>query len=105
VAVEKLIFLKNLPNFGDRKCPDDPRESFIAHPDAILFLRFSLSGVFQQPRLITTITSGWPVIGPERSNGYLSAGPLFLLRLLIQQLRARVFGTIHTVAGQEDLSA
>jgi hypothetical protein len=54
VAVEKLIFLKNQAKFGDRKCPDDPRESFIAHPDAILFLRFSLSGVFQQPRLFAT---------------------------------------------------
>jgi hypothetical protein len=56
VAVEKLIFLKNLPKFGDRKCPDDPRESFIAHPDAILFLRFSLSGVFQQPQAFTPTT-------------------------------------------------
>jgi hypothetical protein len=40
VAVEKLIFLKNLPKFGDRKCPDDPRESFIAHPDAFYFCGF-----------------------------------------------------------------
>jgi hypothetical protein len=55
VAVEKLPFRRKLPKFGDRKCPDDPRESFIAHPDAILFLRFSLSGVFQQPRLIATV--------------------------------------------------
>jgi hypothetical protein len=55
VAVEKLIFLKNQAKFGDRKCPDDPRESFIAHPDAILFLRFSLSGVFQQPQAITLV--------------------------------------------------
>jgi hypothetical protein len=54
VAVEKLPFRRKLPKFGDRKCPDDPRESFIAHPGAILFLRFSLSGVFQQPRLFTS---------------------------------------------------
>jgi hypothetical protein len=52
VAVEKLILPKNLLKSGDRKYPDDPRESFIAHPDAILFLRFSLSGVFQQPQAI-----------------------------------------------------
>jgi hypothetical protein len=42
VAVEKLSFLKNLPNFGDRKCPDDPRESLIAHPDAIFFFALFL---------------------------------------------------------------
>jgi hypothetical protein len=36
----ELPFRRKLPKFGDRKCPDDPRESFIAHPDAILFCRF-----------------------------------------------------------------
>jgi hypothetical protein len=55
VAVEKLPFHPKLPKFGDRKCPGDPRESFIAHPDAILFLRFSLSGVFQQPQALALI--------------------------------------------------
>jgi hypothetical protein len=35
VAVEKVAFLEKLPKFGDRRCPGDPRESFIAHPDAI----------------------------------------------------------------------
>jgi hypothetical protein len=40
VAVEKLIFLKNLPKFGDRRCPDHPRESFIAHPDDFIFAIF-----------------------------------------------------------------
>jgi hypothetical protein len=38
-------------NLGDRKCLPDPRRSFIAHPDAILFWRISWEGVFQQPRL------------------------------------------------------
>jgi hypothetical protein len=50
VAVEKVAFLKKLSKFGDRKCPGDSRESFIAHPDAILFSRFSREGVFQQPQ-------------------------------------------------------
>jgi hypothetical protein len=35
VAVEKLPFHPKLSKVGDRKCPGDPRESFIAHPDAI----------------------------------------------------------------------
>jgi hypothetical protein len=56
VAVEKVAFLEKLPKLGDRKCPGDPRESFIAHPDAILFLRFSREGVFQQPQAITPTT-------------------------------------------------
>jgi hypothetical protein len=60
VAVEKVAFLENLPKFGDRKCLGDPRESFIAHPDAILFSRFSREGVFQQPRLITTVENFYP---------------------------------------------
>ncbi len=51
MAVEKVAFLEKLPKFGDRKCPGDPRESFIGHPDAILFSRLSREGVFQQPRL------------------------------------------------------
>ena len=31
------------------------RESFVRHPSAILFLRISGEGVFQQPRLLTTV--------------------------------------------------
>jgi len=57
VAVEKVAFLEKLSTFGDRKCPGDSRESFIAHPAAILFSRFFWEGVFQQPRLVTTIVS------------------------------------------------
>jgi hypothetical protein len=49
VGVEKVAFLERLPKFGDRKCPGDPeRIVYIAHPDAILFSRFSREGVFQQ---------------------------------------------------------
>jgi hypothetical protein len=58
VAVEKVAFLEKLPKFGDRKCPDDPRESFIARPDAVLLSRFSREGVFQQPQAITPTTLG-----------------------------------------------
>ena len=55
VAVEKVAFLENPLKFGYRKCLGDPRESFIAHPDAILFSQFSREGVFQQPQAITLI--------------------------------------------------
>jgi len=55
VAVEKVAFLEKLSKFGDRKCPGDSRESFIGHPDAILFSRFSREGVFQQPQAISLI--------------------------------------------------
>jgi hypothetical protein len=39
----------------DRKCLGKPRKSFVGHPDAILFSRISRGGVFQHPRLISTI--------------------------------------------------
>jgi hypothetical protein len=50
VAVEKLYFPQNSGNLGDRKCLGKTRTSFVGHPDAILFLRISREGVFQQPR-------------------------------------------------------
>jgi hypothetical protein len=56
VAVEKVAFLEKLPKFGDRKCPGDPRESFIARPNAVLFSRFSRDGVFQQPQALASTT-------------------------------------------------
>jgi hypothetical protein len=37
VAVEKLHFLQNSRNLGDRKCLGKSRKSFVGHPDAILF--------------------------------------------------------------------
>jgi hypothetical protein len=54
VAVEKVQFPQNSENLGDRKCLEKPRKSFVEHPSAILFLRISREGVFQQPRLIAT---------------------------------------------------
>jgi hypothetical protein len=48
VAVEKLHFPQNSQNLGDRKCLGKPRTSFVGRPDAILFLRISREGVFQQ---------------------------------------------------------
>src|ERR1022692_277652 len=57
VAVEKLHFLQNSRNLGDRKCLlGKPRKSFVGHPNAILFLRISREGVFQQPQAITLKT-------------------------------------------------
>jgi hypothetical protein len=44
VAVEKLGISGIGANLGDRKCPGDPRRSFIGHPRAILFLA-NFSGV------------------------------------------------------------
>jgi hypothetical protein len=52
VAVEKLHFRQNSENLGDRKCLGKLRKSFIGHPDAILFLRISRKGVFQQPQAL-----------------------------------------------------
>jgi hypothetical protein len=40
VAVEKLGISEIRANLGDRKCPGDPRRSFVGHPNAILFCRF-----------------------------------------------------------------
>jgi hypothetical protein len=37
VAVEKLDISENQDELRDRKCPGDPRKSFIGHPDATLF--------------------------------------------------------------------
>jgi hypothetical protein len=54
VGIEKVHFPQNNQNLGDRKCPGKPRKSFVGHPDAILFLRISREGVFQQPRLFST---------------------------------------------------
>jgi hypothetical protein len=53
VGVEKLRFLQNSQNLGDRKCLGKLRKSFVGHPDAILFLRISRERVFQHPQAIT----------------------------------------------------
>jgi hypothetical protein len=50
VGVEKLRIPQNIENLEDRKCLGKSRTSFVEHPDAILFLRISREGVFQQPR-------------------------------------------------------
>jgi hypothetical protein len=42
-------FPQNSRNCGDRKCLGKIRKSFVGHPGAILFLRISPEGVFQQP--------------------------------------------------------
>jgi hypothetical protein len=55
VAVEKLHFLQNSKNLGDRKCLGKLRKSFVGHPDTILFSRISLERVFQHPRLVSTV--------------------------------------------------
>jgi hypothetical protein len=64
VAVEKLGISVIRQNLGDRKCPGEPRKSFIGHPDTICFQRIYGKGVFQQPRLFSTTESGKPLVLP-----------------------------------------
>jgi hypothetical protein len=52
VAVEKVQFSPEQPKFGGYKMPRKFRKSFVGHPGAILFLRISAEGVFQQPQTI-----------------------------------------------------
>jgi hypothetical protein len=47
VGVEKVPFRQKQSKFRGYKMPWNPRGSFIAHPDAILFLRFWRERVFQ----------------------------------------------------------
>jgi hypothetical protein len=54
--VEKLHFLQNSKNLGDRKCLGKLRKSFVEHPDTILFSRISRERVFQHPRDISPVT-------------------------------------------------
>jgi hypothetical protein len=55
--VEKVRFPRNPGSSVDRKCPRKSRTLLVEPPDAILFLRIPPGGVFQQPRLITTVIS------------------------------------------------
>ncbi len=48
VGVEKVPFLPKQPNFGGYKMSRKLEKSFVGHPSAILFLRISGEGVFQQ---------------------------------------------------------
>jgi hypothetical protein len=56
VAVEKVHFPQNTQHLGDGKCLGKPRKSFVGHPDAILVLRISREGVFQQQQAISLKT-------------------------------------------------
>jgi hypothetical protein len=61
------LFVPNSQNWGDRKCLGDARKSFVGRrPDAILFLRISGKGVFQQPQALT----------PTTPNGHLRDGQM-----------------------------
>ena len=53
--LKNSLFVSNGQNWGDRKCLPNPRRSIVGLPDAILFLPISQVGVFQQPRLFTSI--------------------------------------------------
>ena len=54
--LKKSGFLPNSQNLGDTKCLENQKKSFVEHPSAILFLRISSEGVFQQPQAITPTT-------------------------------------------------
>jgi hypothetical protein len=54
VAVEKLAFLEESQNLGDRKCLGEVEKSFVELPDAKQFLRILGERVFQQPQDFAT---------------------------------------------------
>jgi len=54
-VLKKSIFLKTNEDLGDIRCLGKPRKSFVGHPNAILFSQISREGVFQQPRLLSTL--------------------------------------------------
>jgi hypothetical protein len=74
VGVEKVHFSQNNEDLGDRKCLGKPRESFVVHPNAILFSRILQEGIFQQPRLFS-------------STIQILLRPAFLFRRIISGLR------------------
>jgi hypothetical protein len=57
VAVEKLAFLEESQNWGDRKCLGQVKKSFVELPDAKQFLRILGERVFQQPLLFAPTIS------------------------------------------------
>jgi hypothetical protein len=54
-VLKKSSFLPNGQNLGE-KMSRKLRESFVGHPDTILFLRILREGVFQQPQAISLRT-------------------------------------------------
>jgi len=80
VAVEKVQFSPKQPKFGEYKMARKFGTSFEGHPSAILFLRISAEGVFQQPRLLTPmmprlLLSRWNLRGRRavRSRAFFPA--------------------------------
>ena len=53
VGVEKVQFSPKQPKFGGYKISRKLKKSFVGDPSAILFLRISREGVFQQPQAFT----------------------------------------------------
>jgi hypothetical protein len=51
-VLKNSVFAPNRHQLGDRKCLLNARRSIVGLPDAILFLRISRVGVFQQPQAI-----------------------------------------------------
>ncbi len=58
MGVEKVQFSHKQPKFGGYKMSRKLRKPFVGHPNAILFLRISRGGVFQQPGLFQTESVG-----------------------------------------------
>jgi hypothetical protein len=76
VAVEKLHFLQNSNNLGDRKCLGKLRKSFVGHPDTILFLRISRERVFQHPQAISPTNYHVKARQRRSTSGMAMAGHL-----------------------------
>jgi hypothetical protein len=57
VAVEKLVFLEESQNLGDRKCLGEVEKSLVELSDAKQFLRVLGERVFQQPLLLSPAIS------------------------------------------------
>ena len=54
--LKKSLQGQKLPKSDDQKCIPRRRKSFIGHPSASSFLREEAKRVFQQPRLLSTVT-------------------------------------------------
>ena len=60
--LKKSLQGQKLPKSDDQKCIPRRRKSFIGHPSASSFLREEAKRVFQQPRLLSTVTDEGGVV-------------------------------------------
>jgi hypothetical protein len=58
VGIEKLLFCTIGLKSGDRKCPPDPRKTFVGHPGAMNFPRVSEDEFFNTHRPMHSSKTG-----------------------------------------------